>query len=96
MLDLFYRILCPLKDAFNRYDEILSIAETKIPKVEDSLILIVLGMTAPVMAYDLNKLGYQAIDIGHANIEYCWWKMKAVDVAPFVEKPLMKQTLMKI
>ena len=79
MLDLFYRILCPLKDAFNRYDEILSIAETKIPKDKNTLILITLEMTATVMAFDLNKLGYQAVDIGHADIEYWWWKMKAVE-----------------
>lgn len=36
-------------------------------------------MTATIMAYDLHKLGYQAIDIGHADIEYSWWKMKAQD-----------------
>jgi hypothetical protein len=31
----------------------------------DKLILIALGPTATVLAYDLAKKGYQAIDIGH-------------------------------
>ena len=32
--------------------------------------LIALGPTASVLAYDLNKNGYQAIDFGHADIQY--------------------------
>ena len=35
-----------------------------------NLILISLGPTATVLAYDLSKLGYQAIDIGHTDLEY--------------------------
>lgn len=31
-------------------------------------------MTATVLAYDLAKEGYQAIDIGHIDIEYEWYK----------------------
>ena len=31
------------------------------------------------MAYDLNKLGYQAIDVGHVDIEYEWFLMKATE-----------------
>ncbi len=64
------RILCPAESAFDRYDEIMEEAK-KIPK--DKTILIALGPTASVLAYDLAKLGYHAIDIGHADISYEWF-----------------------
>lgn len=68
------RILAPATNAFDCYDRIIAAAQ----KVEKSaLILIALGPTATVLAYDLSASGYQAIDIGHADIEYEWWKMKA-------------------
>ena len=44
---------------------------------KEKLILLALGPTATVMAYDLTKLGYQAIDIGHIDIEYEWFLQKA-------------------
>lgn len=66
------RILCPAKNAFNKYDEILKATEI-IPK--DTLIIIALGMTATVLAYDLSQKGYQALDLGHIDIEYEWMKM---------------------
>ena len=44
---------------------------------KNSLILIALGPTATVLAYDLCKLGYQAIDVGHIDIEYEWLMMGA-------------------
>ncbi len=68
------RILCPSENAFNKYDKIM-LEATKLDK--DSLILIALGPTATVLAYDLYLAGYQAIDAGHVDIEYEWWKMKA-------------------
>ena len=40
---------------------------------EEVLFLIALGPTATVLAYDLTKYGYQAIDIGHFDIEYEWF-----------------------
>ena len=61
------RILCPAKDAFSVYDKILN---SVIKYDKDNLILIALGPTAPVLAYDLSQLGYQAVDIGHADIQY--------------------------
>lgn len=36
-----------------------------------------MGPTATVLAFDLHKLGYQAIDIGYADIEYEWFLRKA-------------------
>ena len=67
-----HRILCPPKNAFDRYDEILEAAKT-IP--QDALIICALGMTATVLAYDLALSGRQAIDIGHLDVEYEWFKM---------------------
>ena len=63
------RILCPSENAFDKYEMIYTEA-LKQPK--DRLILIALGPTATVLAYDLAKAGYQAIDIGHADISYEW------------------------
>jgi len=65
------RILGPATDAIDRYDELLKAVTTYVPK--DRLVLLSLGMTATVMAYDLAKLGYQAIDLGHLDIEYEWY-----------------------
>ena len=61
------RIICPAKHAFSVYDRILN-AVLKVSK--DKLILIALGPTASVLACDLSKKGYQAIDIGHTDIQY--------------------------
>lgn len=68
------RILCPSKNAYKIYNKILERAKT-LPK--DNMILIALGPTATILAYDLAKCGYQAIDIGHLDIEYEWYLMKA-------------------
>lgn len=68
------RVLCPAKEAFSVYDSIIE----EICKIDkDHLILIALGPTATAMAFDLHKLGYQAIDIGHIDIEYEWMRMGA-------------------
>ena len=68
------RILCPTKNSFDVYDKIIE----EILKVnEKRLILIALGPTATLLAYDLYKLGYQSIDIGHIDIEYEWYLRKA-------------------
>lgn len=64
------RILCPEKNAFEKYNEILECSRS-IDK--NCLVLIALGPTATVMAYDLCKYSYQAIDIGHLDIEYEWY-----------------------
>ncbi len=63
------RILGPAVDAFDRYDEILEAARIH---GKDRLVLIAMGATATVLAYDLAKEGIQAIDIGHIDIEYEW------------------------
>ncbi len=63
------RILCPAENAFDRYEEIYHEA---IKQPKDRLMLIALGPTASVLAYDLALAGYQAIDIGHADLSYEW------------------------
>jgi len=68
------RILCPARNAFSSYDKILNEA-LKIEK--EVLFLIALGPTATVLSYDLFKSGYQAIDAGHVDIEYEWYRMNA-------------------
>lgn len=39
-------------------------------------------MTATVLAYDLSLYGYQAVDIGHIDIEYEWLRMGAKTKVP--------------
>lgn len=63
------RILCPAESAFDRYEDIYN---TAIRQPKDKLFLIALGPTASVLAYDLAMQGYQAVDIGHADLSYEW------------------------
>lgn len=69
-----YRILCPPTDAFLKYNAIKNEA-MKISK--DKLILLSLGPTAKVLAYELFLLGYRVIDIGHVDMEYEMFLRKA-------------------
>lgn len=70
------RILGPVRDGFDRSDDLLDLAKKYGEK--DTLFLLALGPAATCLAYDLHKLGYQAVDIGHIDIEYEWWRMKAI------------------
>lgn len=70
------RIICPSEDAFDVYDKILN----EILKIDkNKMIMLALGPTATVLAYDLYKTGYRAIDIGHVDIEYEWFLRKATE-----------------
>lgn len=72
------RILCPPKDAFAHYNDILQTAINSYKKMGDNtLILIALGPTATILAYDLAKYDIWSIDIGHIDLEYEWFKMGA-------------------
>ncbi len=70
------RVVCPEKHAFRCYDRILKAAEEL---GRDKLILTALGPTATILAYDLAKIGYWAVDIGHIDIEYIWFLRKATE-----------------
>lgn len=68
------RILCPNKNAFDYYE---SIYNSVIENYNDGdLIILALGPTATVLAYDLSKKGIQALDMGHFDIEYEWYLAK--------------------
>lgn len=63
------RILCPPTNSFDVYNVIL---QTALQCKNVDLFLIALGPTATILAYDLAKNNYQALDIGHLDIEYEW------------------------
>ena len=55
------------RSSFDKYDSVLE----KIMTFDKShLILLSLGPCATVLAYDLSKAGYQALDIGHLSNSY--------------------------
>ena len=80
-----HRILCPTTNAFSNYNEILE-EIIRINKNEEYLILISLGPTATVLAYDLAKQGIRAIDIGQVDIEYEWSNMGVTKKTPIKGK----------
>lgn len=77
------RILGPSKQAFDKYEEIL---EEACKHSKDFLFLIALGPAATALAFDLHLKGYQAIDIGHVDIEYEWLIMNAQQKTPIKNK----------
>lgn len=74
------RILGPATNAFDQYDEMFNAIISLVPKTK--LVILCYGMCATVLAYDLAKLGYQAVDLGHLDIEYEWMKMGAKENVP--------------
>ena len=78
------RILCPVKDAFSRYDEILDACLKNASN--DSLFILALGPTATVLAYDLCDSGYQALDVGHVDTMYECFLRKADKLVPIEGK----------
>lgn len=68
------RILCPPKNSYEKYDEILAEAK-KVSK--DKTILLSMGPAGKVLAYELFKEGYTVMDIGHIDSEYEWFLMQA-------------------
>lgn len=77
------RIICPSRNAYGKYDEIL----TEVRRHgAGKLILLMLGPTAKVLAYDLAFEGYWAVDIGHIDSEYEWYKMGATHKTKFKNK----------
>ena len=68
------RIIAPEKNAFNCYDSIISTVKKHAKR--NQLILLALGPTATVLAYDLSLVNIQALDVGHVDVEYEWYKAK--------------------
>ena len=77
------RILAPAQNAFDAYDALLQEA-CKLEK--DALLLLALGPCASALALDLHKKGYQAIDVGHIDVEYEWFLMGATQKMPIKNK----------
>lgn len=68
------RILCPAKNAFDHYEEI---EECVRKRAAGKLVLLVLGPTATVLAYDLAKAGFWVIDAGNLDMEYEWSRCRS-------------------
>ncbi|MDD6079266.1 MAG: SP_1767 family glycosyltransferase [bacterium] len=77
------RILCPNTQAFQYYWQLL---EEALKYDTHHLILLAIGPTATLLAADLSTQGYQAIDIGHVDIEYEWYRMGATHKVPVFGK----------
>ncbi|MCL1665344.1 SP_1767 family glycosyltransferase [Elizabethkingia ursingii] len=71
------RILTLSKNAFSVYEKLLNKIKEEIVERKFDMVLIALGPTVTVLAYDLSNEGVQAIDIGHIDIEYEWYSMGA-------------------
>lgn len=76
--------MCPIKDAFSKYNEILSVCKNNSSGT--GLFIIALGPTATVLAYDLAKEGFRAIDAGHIDTMYEWFLRKATKSIPIEGK----------
>ncbi len=77
------RILCPIKNAFSKYDTILAEC-LKQPK--EKLFVLALGPTATLLAVDLAEKGYRALDIGHLDTCYETFLRKADKFVPIEGK----------
>lgn len=80
------RILAPATNAFEKYEKIKEKLLECATGDSNEIILISLGPTATVLAADCADLGWQAIDIGHLDIEYSWYLMNAKDKVPIAGK----------
>ena len=77
------RVLAPAKNAFAVYDDIL---RATVENGKGKLIILALGPTATVLANDLDKYGCRALDLGHIDIEYEWFKQRATTRTPISGK----------
>lgn len=82
--ECLHRILAPSTNAFSRYDSILALTKKSAPNYD--MVLLALGPTATVLAYDLCLDGIQAVDIGHIDNEYEWMRMGARHKVPIPGK----------
>lgn len=68
------RILGYSTNGYSHYEKMLDAITSHVKPEEGKLIILSYGPTATILAYDLAKLGYQAVDIGHLDIEYEWYQ----------------------
>lgn len=65
------RILAPATSSFDRYEEIYQECLRQGDWAE--LFLLAIGPSSGVLAYDLTLQSYQAVDVGHIDLEYEWF-----------------------
>ena len=70
------RILTKDSDCFEIYDSLLQQVREY---GRDKLVLIILGPVATVMAYDLARENFWAVDIGQLDVEYEWYLRKVTE-----------------
>ena len=68
------RIICPSRNAYRKLE---AIKQAVREYADNRLILTMLGPTAKVLVYDLVQEDYRALDIGHIDSEYEWFRMGA-------------------
>lgn len=78
------RIVVPPKNAFRYRKKILSAIARNVDEAD--LILLAMGPTATVVANDLCGLGFQALDVGHLDLEFGWYRMKARHKVPLADR----------
>ena len=63
------------RDAFQYYKEMVYIIKNNVPK-DNGVVVLCLGPTATVLAYDLSLIGIQAYDLGHLGMFYAnfYWE----------------------
>lgn len=64
------RVICPAVDAWSSYQDIFDSVLERSRTFD--LVLLALGPTATVLAYDLSLNGVRAIDSGNLDMEYEW------------------------
>ncbi len=69
------RIIGPSENAYERKNDILKAIRELY--TEDVLVLLCLGPTATVLSENICRDGFQALDIGHLDIEYEWYIRKS-------------------
>lgn len=69
------RIICPSQNSYSIKDKIIDYVKENIDK--DSLICLSLGPAAKIIGYELYKMGYRILDLGHLDSEYEWCLCKA-------------------
>lgn len=69
------RITTLNRGAFSVYNKIYTLVSNVASDFD--IVLISLGPTATVLAYDLSLLGIRCIDTGHIDIEYEWMRASA-------------------
>ena len=50
------------------------------------MFILALGPTATAMAFELSEMGYQALDLGHIDIEYEWFLLGTDHKVPIQHK----------